>query len=145
MSVTLLLHAATTWAMTGLIWFVQCVHYPLFPFADRARFASFHAEHSMRTTWVVGPLMVVEGATALALALAPSLGAPRVPAWLGVGLVLVAWGATAFASVPLHRSLSAGFDSRAAETLVLTNWIRTLTWTARAALVSWMIWRASRS
>lgn len=26
----LLVHAAATWAMVGLVWFVQVVHYPLF-------------------------------------------------------------------------------------------------------------------
>lgn len=145
MSAMLLLNAATTWAVTGVIWFVQCVHYPLFPSADRARFAAFHAQHSRRTAWLVGPLMLVEGATALPLALIPALGAERTLAWVGVGLLLVVWGATAFASIPRHRVLSVGFESRAAETLVSTNWIRTLAWTARAALVSWMIWSASLS
>ena len=33
MPALLLLHAASTLAMTGVIWFVQMVHYPLFRYA----------------------------------------------------------------------------------------------------------------
>ena len=42
----LLIHLAATWALVGLIWFVQLVHYPLFSAVAPERFATFEAEHS---------------------------------------------------------------------------------------------------
>lgn len=60
----LLAHAAATWAMVGLIWFVQVVHYPLFAAVDAAESPVYARLHQRRTTWVVGPPMLVERATA---------------------------------------------------------------------------------
>ena len=43
------------------------------------------------------------------------------------------------ASVPMHERLGRGFDPAAHRRLVATNWIRTIAWTARGALVLWML------
>ena len=70
----LLIHLAATWALVGLIWFVQLVHYPLFSAVAPERFVVFEAEHSKRTTWVVAVLMPAEAITGMALALNPPAG-----------------------------------------------------------------------
>jgi hypothetical protein len=53
--------------------------------------------------------------------------------------VALVWLSTAFVQVPLHARLSAGFDTRAHRRLVATNWVRTLSWTARGLLALWMV------
>lgn len=127
-----LTHAFATIAMTGVIWFVQVVHYPLFAAVGAEQFLAFEARHVRRTTWVVAPLMLVELATTAALALAPATRGPLT--WSGIALLAVAWLSTAFLQVPLHRRLERGFDPDAARRLVATNWIRTVAWTARTAV-----------
>lgn len=129
----LLLHAAATLALTGLIWFVQLVHYPLFRFAAIDRFRDFAAAHQQRTSWVVMPLMLIELATALLLVFTADPGA-RTLAIVGLVLLAVIWLSTALLQVPLHRRLSDGFDADAADRLVRTNWIRTVAWSARAVV-----------
>lgn len=125
------LHAIATWALVGLIWTIQLVQYPLFAAVPAEGFVRFHAEHMRRITWVVGPLMLVEALTAIALL----LRTPSEPlAWIGLALVALLWLVTAFLSVPCHRRLSAGFDRPAHATLVGTNWIRTIAWSARGGL-----------
>lgn len=141
----LLAHAAATLMMTGLIVFVQVVHYPLFDRVGRDGFARYAADHSSLTTLVVGPLMLLEAGTALALALRPPPGVPAAWCWLGLALVLVIWLATAFLSVPQHGVLAGGFDARAHATLVATNWVRTLAWAVRSALVLAMLQRMLRA
>lgn len=138
----LLVHAAATWALTGLIWFVQVVHYPLLRGVGLSGFASYHEAHSRLTTLVVGPLMLVEAATAIWVAVERPLSAPA--AWIGVGLLAVVWGATFLVSVPRHTLLGAGFDAAVVDSLVATNWIRTMAWSARALLASWMIYAQAR-
>lgn len=140
----LLLQLGTTLPLVGLIWFVQLVAYPLFAIVGAAEFADYHAAHSRWITWVVGPLMLGELAgvvASLALAtLQPSgASASRELAWLGGALLAGIWVVTFFASVPQHATLSRGFDSHAHELLVTTNWLRTLGWTARGALVLWAL------
>ncbi len=139
----LLVQLACTLSMTGLIWFVQIVHYPLFARVSPQGFAVYEAEHATRTGWVVGPLMCVELAAAL-LFLLPRFRPTLVPAyqaWMGAVLVIVIWLSTALIQVPLHSQLGAGYDADVIAKLVSTNWIRTVAWTLRAALL--LVWTGS--
>jgi magnesium-transporting ATPase (P-type) len=133
-------HGAATWAMTGLIWFVQVVHYPLFAGVGGEKFAAYEAAHARLTTWVVAPLMLVELITALSIAFS---GPPLIPSrerWLGLALVGALWLSTAAVQVPLHNRLAAGFDAEAWSALVRSNWIRTAAWSIRALLAArWLL------
>ena len=126
----LLVHAASTLAMAGLIWFVQIVHYPLMGAVGAHEFAAYEQAHMRRTTWVVGPLMLAEAATAGMLAFAQ----PGALTLAGAALLAVIWLSTAALQVPLHRRLSSGRSHAAVASLVRGNWIRTVAWTARAAI-----------
>ncbi len=130
---------AATLLMTGVIWFVQVVHYPLFARVGEAEFAVFEAENTMRTGWVVGVPMLVEMATAT-LGLLPGLRPEFFPMWAAVtgeALLGVIWISTAALQVPLHGRLTQGFDAKAAARLVSSNWVRTVCWGLRAALLFW--------
>ncbi|MCG5054703.1 MAG: hypothetical protein KA712_17210 [Myxococcales bacterium] len=135
MDFVMLVHAAATLAMTGLIWFVQLVHYPLFAFVGEDAFARYEAHHQTRTTWIVAPLMLAELATAVLLVIVPPAGVSPLTARVALGLLALVWLSTAAWQVPLHRRLARGFDAPQIRTLVRSNWLRTLAWTARAALV----------
>jgi len=126
----LLIHAASTLAMAGLIWFVQIVHYPLMGAVGSREFVAYEQAHTRRTTWVVGPLMLAEAVTAGMLALAR----PGTLTLAGAALLAVIWLSTAALQVPLHRRLSSGRSDAAIASLVRGNWIRTAAWTARAAI-----------
>lgn len=137
----LLVNAAATWFMVGLIWFVQLVHYPLFRAVGERGYAAYQVQHMNLTGAVVGPPMVIEAITALLLALSPPPQAGRWEMPLGLGLLIVIWIATAVWSVPRHAILAQGFDADAHTALVVSNWLRTLLWTARGALVGVCLWR----
>ena len=134
MTLLLFVHAAATLAMTGLIWFVQLVHYPLFACVDRRGFAEFERRHQARTTWVVAPLMLTELATAVALVRTPPGDGWAPWAWAGLLLVAFLWATTALVQVPLHKRLDAGWNADAHRALVRSNWLRTAAWTARAVV-----------
>lgn len=139
MKAIFLLNVASTLVMTGVIWFVQVVHYPLFNRVGLAEFARYEADHSNLTGLVVVPLMLVELATAALLVWQHPPDFPKF--WLVVGLALVVliWAATFFVSVPQHGKLASGFDLAAYRTLVTTNWIRTLAWSARSLIVLYLL------
>jgi hypothetical protein len=130
--------------LTGLIWTVQIVHYPLFNLADRSSFAAFEAAHSGRISSIVLLPMVIELGLSIALLTQPSSILPSWAAWLGAGLVGMIWFSTFFLQVPQHAVLSSGFDPRAHAMLVGTNWVRTVAWTARTVLLGWLVWGAMR-
>lgn len=134
-----LINAASTLMMTGVIWFVQIVHYPLFSRVGLAEFARYETAHSNLTSLVVVPLMLLELATAAMLVLTRPPNLP--PIWLitGFALVLLIWATTFFLSVPQHNKLSSGFDIAAHQTLLVTNWIRTAAWSARSVIVLYLL------
>src|SRR4051794_35751848 len=65
---------ASTLFMTGLIWFVQVVHYPLFAEVDPAGFRRYHAAHTRATTRVVLIPMILELLSSAVLVLGPAPG-----------------------------------------------------------------------
>ncbi|MFN0054777.1 MAG: hypothetical protein ACKV0T_21605 [Planctomycetales bacterium] len=129
------LYVGSTLSMVGVIWFVQVVHYPLMSLVGAAESASYTAVNQRLTTWVVGPFMLVEAGSNMALAYLPIPEQAAVAFWTGTGLLFVIWLATAICSVPQHGVLSRGFSPPHHRRLVLTNWIRTVVWTIRGVLV----------
>ena len=131
---------AATLYMTGLIWFVQVVHYPLLGAVGQSDFSAYERRHMSLTTWVVAPPMLVEATTAILLFW---FRPPGVTTWqLGGGIILLTliWLSTAYLQVPCHETLLIGFDVKVHQRLITTNWIRTIAWSLRGVLVLWMLW-----
>jgi hypothetical protein len=140
----LLLHAAATLFMTGLIWFVQVSHYPLFAAVSPEAFPDYARRHQARTTLVVGPAMLIEALCAAWILLDPPAGVPWWMAAAGILLLLAIWLSTAFLQIPLHGRLAHGFDRGAIRRLVAGNWLRTIAWSVRGGLALAMIAAATR-
>lgn len=127
-------HAFATLAMTGLVWFVQLVHYPLFGRVPAEALRAYEEEHQRRATWVVAPFMLVEVGTAVLLCGGIAPGVRPAWAWWGLGLVGVVWASTFLVQVPLHARLERWKEEAVIRRLVWTNWVRTAAWTARGVL-----------
>lgn len=132
---------AATLYMTGVIWFVQVVHYPLFGGVGTDGFPAYSALHNRLTTYVVMPPMLLELATAVALCFWRPAVMNATTAWTGLLLVGVIWASTFLLQVPRHEVLGQGFRPDAHTALVVTNWIRTIAWSARSLLMLWIVWR----
>lgn len=126
----LLIHAAATWFLVGLIWTIQLVHYPAFNGVGGEGWADYHRRHTRNITFLVAPAMLLELATALLLAV---MG-PGMLTLVGLGLVVLLWLSTAAVQVPVHASLGRGFDRALHRKLVRTNWVRTALWSIRGVL-----------
>lgn len=138
-SVVLGVHAFSTLAMMGLVWFVQVVHYPLMSRVGSESFAAFEAAHLKRTRVVVGPLMVGEALAAVVLLAARP---EQVPLWMTIaGAVLLGgvWLLTFLVLVPKHERLVLGWDARTHARLVQWNLPRALMWTVRGVLAVLML------
>lgn len=134
-----LMHAAAVWFMTGVIWTMQLLNYPLLARVGTDSFTDYERGHNARFVRVVGP---GAGATTLAtigllLAKPAELDwAAPIAAAVLLGVVIVS---TVVLQAPAHTRLADGFDANVHARLVRTNWIRTTAWTALAALDLWMI------
>ena len=130
-----ILNLAVTLFLTGLIWTVQWVHYPLFARVGAEHFSAHHHEHMRRMTAVVAVPMLLElfSAGLLLRFRPPAMSTSAV--WIGIGLVAVIWLSTIILQVPCHHRLAERYLPRDQSFLTFTNWIRTLAWTARSGLL----------
>jgi len=134
-SIILLIQILATAMMTGIIWFVQIVHYPLFTKIPKEGFTRYEQAHTVRTGWVVAPLMVLELGTALLLLFYRPLSTS--PIYLAaLGCLILIWLSTFLVQVPLHGVLEKQSDHRAMLILDRTNWIRTILWSLRLGLLA---------
>lgn len=138
----LLVHFASTWAMVGLIWLVQLVHYPLFVSIEPAKFADAMFSHQKRISFIVLPLMVSELATAALLWIVRPTGVSGTLLSSAFLLLLVAWGSTFLIQVPQHTRLLTGYSRLVCDQLVSRNWVRTFAWSARGIVVAAIVWQA---
>lgn len=135
----LVVSTTATWAMVGLIWMVQLVHYPMLATYSAIAPATAAADHQRRISWVVGPLMAAEGVTALILLVDRPETMPAWSAWVAAALLGVALTSTVMVQVPLHAQLAERHDGRDAAQLIASNWVRTLAWTVRGLLLAWVL------
>ncbi|RZF21689.1 hypothetical protein DAY19_08345 [Halobacteriovorax vibrionivorans] len=126
-----LIHFSLCLLMSGVIWMVQIVHYPSFKFIDEKSFHSFSAFHVKSISFIVLPLMLCELATATLL----TIKQPDMAFIINLVLLIFIWMITFFISMPLHKKLGSKRYDQSIDKLILSNWARTVFWTARSILL----------
>ncbi|HCA49596.1 MAG TPA: hypothetical protein DEP12_04245 [Planctomycetaceae bacterium] len=130
-----LIHLISTAFMVGVIWYVQLVHYPMFNEYDTSRFSMIHNRHQVLTTFVVGPMMLLEVISGCMIFEAELFAIE--PLWLTSAiLLLLIWLSTAFLQMPCHYKLEKKYSSKSLTFLVRSNWIRTISWTLRLVFLA---------
>ncbi len=133
------IYVASTWAMFGIIWFAQIVHYPLFSRVGKESFTDYQTANLFLTVLVVIPLQGIELVTAGLLVWRPPAGILPVQTWTNLVLIGITWLSTATLQVPSHFKLSRGYETRIQNRLVYSNWIRTVIWSIRGGIIFWML------
>lgn len=113
--------------MTGIIWFVQIIHYPLYKKIDRQSFLAYEQLHTRLAFYLIGPMMLAELVSTL------------IVAWLFTHtltillliMVVVMWLSTFMVQARIHRQLTKAYDETKLNRLIRTNWFRTIVWTVK--------------
>ena len=135
----------TTGFMTGLIWFVQIVHYPIYVHVGSEKMREYQEFHVRRTTLVVFPAMVLELLGGSLLLVSDWQGSAQQPALWGFILLAIIWLSTLVLQIPNHGKIgqitpvteeSKVSERIAIQALVKTNWVRTLAWSTRLVLLA---------
>ena len=135
MSFIFLLNLVLSFIAVGLIWTIQLVHYPSMKFIPKERFVEYHNFHSMRISILAMPLMLAELVTSLMLFYQNFNNAIQTIFLSNLIIVVLIWLSTFLIQVPLHNALSKEKNTKKLSKLICTNWIRTILWTCRSALM----------
>ena len=108
-------------------------------FTSKNNFVNFEQAHSSLISIVVGPPMLIELVTAILMVAVAANSGKRLLSAVALFLLVLIWCSTAFLQIPAHNKLGAGFDSGAHATLVATNWIRTVCWSARGFILIYLM------
>lgn len=137
----LLAETAATIFMSGVLWTMQLLNYPLLGLVGRDAFTGYETAHNRRFGLVVVPGVLAAAAGAIGLlAIQPQ----QIPLWAPaceLGLVVAVIVSTAVLQGRQHAALAQGFDERILRLLVRSNWIRVIAWSAAGVLALWMCHR----
>jgi hypothetical protein len=130
--------------MTGLIWLIQVVHYPLFSMVSPENFTEYSTKHANSITPIVAIPMIIELITSFVLLFSlPNWVTNQQAIFLFV-IILLIFASTFFIQVPLHNTLQLGYNKELISKLVFSNWIRTVLWTAKSVIMIYLL-TASKS
>jgi hypothetical protein len=129
------LNVAVSWGLLLLIWLVQIIIYPSFRNVKKTVFVQYHRWYVVRIGSFVFPLMMAEVVLIYYFA---SIYHLNVYVLLGVLMIVVVWLSTIFIQVPIHRKISKKKNIVLIEKLIKTNWLRTIAWSAKAVLVTFL-------
>jgi hypothetical protein len=126
---------AATLFLTGVVWFLQVVQFPLLLHAGGNDFVAYVKAQRKRNTLLMALPMLVELITGVWLLVTPL---PHRSVFHGVVLLAFIWLVTLGSIVPLNSRLTRGYDESTIRVLIRDNWIRTICWTARSSLMIWI-------
>jgi hypothetical protein len=132
--VVLLIQTAASWFMTGLIWTMQILNYPLLALIDADGVPRYEQAHNRRFIWLVGPAVAVTAVTAAILLIWRPSGVPLAVPVVALVLLAVIIADTIRHGAPSHARLAQRFDADVHARLVRTNWIRTVAWSTLGVL-----------
>ena len=135
MSFIFLVNLVLSFIAVGLIWTIQLVHYPSMRFIPKEKFLAYHKFHSLRISLIAMPLMIIELITSFLLLYQNFNNVIQKIFLINFVLVVLIWLSTFLIQVPLHNVLSKEKNSKIISKLILSNWFRTILWTARSILM----------
>lgn len=130
-----LLTIVATFFMTGVIWVVQISVYPALRYFEKEGFGARHDHYRNRIAMVVTIPMFIELFATIYAVVFPFDWLGRIPALFLLLILSLIWISTLFIQVPQHERLSIRKDDDAIDSLVRGNWVRTVLWSLRSAVL----------
>ena len=122
----MIIRTTIDFGLVVLIWLVQVIIYPSFLYTTKEHLCKWHQTYTNLISFFVIPLMFSQ----LFLVLYLTYKNPNLLNITSCMMVGLAWLSTLVLSVPLHSQIAQGSgDEVVLQSLVSTNWPRTLVWT----------------
>ena len=130
MNILIIVNLVISAFMLGLIITTQFVSYPMFHFADKNNFSSYHNNYVEHISFIVMPVMLFELGFSILL-FSVFKGILFIILLFINSMILIT---TYFIQVPIHNKLGKKFNKQRIDKLIKTNWIRALLWIIKVYL-----------
>jgi hypothetical protein len=121
--------------LTGVVWVLQVVQLPLFL---KVHDLAVIVEHRRRNSMLMSLPMLVELITAVWLCWVRS-GVVVLTALVLLGVI---WVVTFAWYMPQYQRLTNGYDEAIVRRLIAGNWVRSVIWTLRSAIMLYIVGQA---
>ena len=126
------IHLLATAILTGAIWVIQLIHYPVFKYIDKSYFKLFMKFHVRGILIFVLPFMLIEIVSGTYLFI---IGHNSILFLFSLVILYLIWISTLSIFSNYHKKLQHDKDNDIINKLVKYNWFRTLGWTVRLILI----------
>ena len=127
------IHLIATSMMVAIIWIVQILHYPTFLFINKKQYTDFQQFHMNKISYIIVPIMAVELFSGLGILFI--IQEQQISFYVSFALLILIWMITGLLFTKYHSYLSKKYNEETILQLIRFNWIRTLFWTIRFALL----------
>ena len=127
------IHLIATSMMVAIIWIVQILHYPTFLFINKKQYTDFQQFHMNKMSYIIVPIMAVELFSGLGILFI--IQKQQISFYVSFALLILIWMITGLLFTKYHSDLSKKYNEETILQLIRFNWIRTLFWTIRFALL----------
>tara|TARA_Y100000817_G_scaffold170901_1_gene133459 strand:- start:388 stop:813 length:426 start_codon:yes stop_codon:yes gene_type:complete len=127
------IHLIATSMMVAIIWIVQILHYPTFLFINKKQYTDFQQFHMNKISYIIVPIMAVELFSGLGILFI--IQKQQISFYVSFALLILIWMITGLLFTKYHSDLSKKYNEETILQLIRFNWIRTLFWTIRFALL----------
>ena len=127
------IHLIATSMMVAIIWIVQILHYPTFLFINKKQYTDFQQFHMNKISYIIVPIMAVELFSGLGILFI--IQKQQISYYVSFALLILIWMITGLLFTKYHSDLSKKYNEETILQLIRFNWIRTLFWTIRFALL----------
>lgn len=132
--INLLIHAMITFAMTGIIWFVHLIHYPVMNALDWQR-ETFEKIHWQKTMKIAVIMLILELGTGILFVLFHPVKIPSSLPISGLLLIVLIWVNTWWMCVPSHCQLKQQYNENSLQKLMKANKWRAILWSLRSVII----------
>lgn len=135
----LVVHTATTLVLAGVMWTLQLTIIPILA-RDTAESWPRHVRAYRGVVRALfWPLILIEGATGIGVAVLQPAGVPQWLHGVNVGLLLCAWVTVPVTRLVVGHGPVARFHPEGFGKFARLNWIRVAVWTGRSVVVLTML------
>lgn len=134
-------HLAFAWAMASISVFIAIAFFPQFKWISKKRFQEFEVTYLKKTLWIILPLSILEGITAILVWYASYRTFLYYPMFINFLLLLAIWIISFRRCMKHHQKLAMeGFNTKVHHQLVSSHHLRTILWGFRAVALLVLAW-----